>query len=258
MGALKTVVTGGKYVGKNIGSVGKTIIGTYIGWNVLIKGVDGAAVSMLSDDAQKKLQDHGLVGLVSGAAFGKGAEKRSVVNNVSSTIVGSQTTERVGEFINNIPENAEGMYNGAVKNVREAYQNYQEGQVQQLQQQQPQQSQAVVPYPQGAMYGSPSLLGGMDQAIENMTGGRMDTMSTAQMMLAAYMMFTSRFGFLGKIGGALLGHNAFQGMGQRQAHQQAMQYQVQPAVATVPAQVSVTNQNQEPEQNQAAVVSRHR
>lgn len=249
---------------KIIGSGARSMIGMYVGWNVITgEGFIGAAKKgVLGDEAAATLEKHGALGLASDMIFGNGADNKSLVENVSNSMIGTKHTEQAGQFIRDIPENVSEAYNRARGSVQNAYNNYHEGQVQQFENpyQQGDMPGYAPTYPQNAMSGTPGVFSGMDQMVGGMTGGKMNTWDMAQMMFAAYMMFTSKFGLLGKIGGMLAGHNAYQGMQQRNSQNmmQTQRVQQQMPVQVQQPYIPVSPMPQVEEVSQAPVVSRHR
>lgn len=103
---------------------------------------------------------------------------------------------------------------------------------------------AADPYGQyGQQYGQPVYQQGaatgpfssVNHFVENMTGGKMGAMDAAGLLTAAYMMFGSRFGWMGKVASMLIGGYTVKDMQQRQQAMQMQQlavpYGYQPGVA---------------------------
>lgn len=72
-----------------------------------------------------------------------------------------------------------------------------------------------------------SPFGSINNMVSNITGGKLNTMNALELIAAAYMMFSSRFGWMGKIGSILLGGNVAKDMQARQQAQLQSQLQSQ-------------------------------
>lgn len=80
------------------------------------------------------------------------------------------------------------------------------------------------------------LMGGMNSAVDSVSGGNVSKMNIATLLLSAYMMF-GRFGWLGKAASLMLGGMTLKNINNHQTatmQQNMQQSPMQPAVATAP------------------------
>lgn len=105
-----------------------------------------------------------------------------------------------------------------------------------------------------------SPFGSINNMVSNITGGKLNTMNALELIAAAYMMFSSRFGWMGKIGSILLGGNVAKDMQARQQAQLQSQLQSQQMMQqqVLMPQMLAAPMYQEPALEEENVVTRMR
>ena len=197
----------------------------YVGTSLLSgKGlIDIGGTAVLGNERMKKMDQDGVAGMLNGMAFGQNNADKSIVSNVVDTVGGNGTAQRIshagGQFVDGVQD----AYHSGREMISGAFAP-QGGELMQSQypqdpfmQYNPSQQQPQGLYQQNTPVGP---FQGINSYIENMTGGKMGAMDAAALMAAAYMMFGSRFGWMGKVASMLIGGYTVKDMQQRR---QAMQ-----------------------------------
>lgn len=204
----------------------------YVGTNLLEgKGVlDIGENVLLGSDGTKQVKEEGLAGVVNETMFGKNNADRSIIGNTVDFVGGRGTADKISQVGGQIVDGVHDAYHDARQAIPAAYHDARQAiadasnpqAAQQYPndpfvQYNPYQQQAQGMYQQNAPVGP---FQGVNSFVENMTGGKMGAMDAAGLMAAAYMMFGSRFGWMGKVASMLIGGYTVKDMQQRQ---QAMQ-----------------------------------
>lgn len=215
-----------KYVWKNttlknimgVGFAGETGRAIYKG-NPLLKQISNDLIGVETSD---KLANGGVIGAANALAFGSENADRSILHNAADAFVGEGTADAVRATVTGITGN--GHQAGSVDSQ------------------------------QSAMLASQNPFQGYNDMVSNFTGGKMTGLNLASMLGAMYLVFGSRFGWLGKIAGLMLG-----GMTAHSMENNAARLQQQQAQAYAPYGVPYNDYASEAdsEQNQR-VVSRMR
>lgn len=229
----KTGVEAGKAVGK---AALKNPLYAGAAW-LYMKKEDGEGIipaatrELLGESAVKK---GGLSQGVKDMVFGDDNADKSLAENVTDLTLGEGTYQRGLNGASEAYQNAKGYAQQGVALARDSVM--------------PQQGQllydangnVVGAYPGAGAY-NPQQVAAMQSAnpfssmgsfVNQMSGGTITGLNAVEIMAAAYMMFGSRFGWLGKIAGALVGGTAAKDITNRSAmiqQQQQMSSGVQPA-----------------------------
>lgn len=248
MGKAKALYQAGKYffkggeeaaegAGKTAGKV--TLKGTldttdrlaklgiygYVGANVLSGNglLDMGGNVVLGSNRMEQFQEEGFAGVVNETMFGKNNADKSMIGNAVDFVGGDGTADRISQAGGQLVDGVQNAYHSSREMISGAFAP-QGGEPMQSQypqdpfmQYNPSQQQPQGLYQQNAPVGP---FQGINSYIENMTGGKMGAMDAAALMAAAYMMFGSRFGWMGKVASMLIGGYTVKDMQQRR---QAMQ-----------------------------------
>lgn len=90
---------------------------------------------------------------------------------------------------------------------------------------------------QGAQGSNNGLMGSLNQALGNVTGGSVSKMNLASLLLSAYMMF-GRFGWMSKAAGLALGGMTLKNVNKNPSQQYNQQYNLQQQQAAMQAQAT--------------------
>lgn len=271
-----TLVKEGYAVGKGLGTAAiRNPVAAGVAWLYMTKEDGDGILTAAAKDifGEEKVKETGIAGGVKEAVFGSNNADESVLENVTDLAFG------------------EGTYEGAIQKVSDAYHatsdyarqgmsfvrdsvmpqgqpgtNLQQGQLLY-----DANGNVVGAYPGAGAY-NPQQVAAMQSAtpfssiggfINQISGGKVTGLNALEIVAAAYMMFGSRFGWLGKIAGALIGGVAAKDITNRSAMiqmQQQMGYGVQPYYPQQPfVPQSPQQQVQQPQaQEEDYIISRGR
>lgn len=189
------------------------------------------------------VKNGGLLQGVKNTAFGEDNADKSLAENVTDLALGQGTYKNGLNSASEAYQNAKGYAQQGISFVRDSVMP-QQGQpgtdMQQGQLLYDANGNVVGAYPGAGAY-NPQQVAAMQSAnpfssmgsfVNQVSGGKVTGLNAIEIMAAAYMMFGSRFGWLGKIAGALIGGTAAKDITNRSAmiqQQQQMGYGVQPA-----------------------------
>lgn len=211
----------------------KNSLVAYGGWSVLTgKGLVNGAVDLLGGEVKEAHEKDGIVGAAEVVLFGKDGNEKSLVGNVVDEVVGKGSYQKAEAAVKSA-------YASTSDYVREQYNSAVGSQLPMQSTMQPDM------YSQMPLSGFSNPFTSVNQFVGNITGGKMSTGNLVSIIAAAYMMFGSRFGWMGKIASMLLGGMTVKDMQNRQAIQQQAQlgfspvpsgYAVMPQSPQVPQQ----------------------
>lgn len=214
--AAKTVGNVGSFVVKNWKGVAAT---SAAGWVAVNKkegeGVANTALrGLLNDNVSKSMEEKGLVGAANTVSFGSKGKDKSVLENITDAAAGEGTYNKTRNAVGAVVDEGVGAYQGAKEKVSN------------LTNDTPAVGTGGASPSMESQYASVSPYNGVNDYIGRMTNGNVSNMNAIELAVAAYMMFSSRFGWLAKAGGAVLGGVATKDITSRQqqryAQQQAM------------------------------------
>lgn len=219
MGKGAALIKVGKTAGKAISWVGakgstsalRNVAAGYIGWNVLVKGdglVDTGKYVLFGSEKSKQ----SILGAVTDEVVGEGASK-AVVDGARNTIDKvEETAKAVKNELTGIglpssqsldyPVNPQYSVNGDYQTNPNMY-----------------------PQVQYSQTSDGGPLSSINDMVNRMSNGRMNTSNLLELMTAAYLMF-GRFGWLGKLGSMIVGSSAVRDMQNRRSYNQMAQYQM--------------------------------
>lgn len=201
----------------------------------------GAMTSALGQEATEKIEDNGIAGGVKNVLFGREYDDDAIAPAFVKNIFGDASID-----------NAKNLYHGMVGQLSG-------GQNQPIPQLMGYDSNGQPIYgiqpESSAVQPSSGPFGSINNMVSNITGGKLDAMNAVELIAAAYMMFSSRFGWMGKIGSILLGGNVAKDMQARQQAQLLASQQFGQQQVLMPPVAVPMYQDLVPEEN---VVSRMR
>lgn len=174
--------------------------------------ISSASRQLLGEKDTADIKKKGLVGGASGFLFGEDSKNKPIAENVTDVLFGQGSYKTVKDGAGNVVSEATGAYQsakGALTN-RDA----------------PVVGGSGMVNDQSAQYAQVAPYNGVNDYIGRMTNGNVSNMNAIELAVAAYMMFSSRFGWLSKIGGAVLGGVATKDITNRQSLRQARELAV--------------------------------
>lgn len=175
--------------------------------------VDTVVREAKGEDFSKHLSEKGVVGAANAMAFGSKGKDKAILKNVTDIAAGEGTYDKTRKAAGAVVDEGVGAYQGAKEKVLNMTNDA------------PVVSGGATPSAE-SQYASLSPYNGVNDYIGRMTNGNVSNMNAIELAVAAYMMFSSRFGWLAKAGGAVLGGVATKDITNRQqqryAQQQAM------------------------------------
>lgn len=223
--AYKEAKHGAKYAVDNSWNIAKTAGVGYIGWNILSgKGLIHPVLDSVKGDTEKSFAEdlidtsfgEGTYGYMKGGLGSVVGEGVDIYQGVKGTVTG------VSDEVANIYQGGKDMMAGAFTGngmVSDGSGNYYDPTMEQY----PSMNQMTGMQQQqgnGLMSG---LMGGMNNAVNTISGGNVSKMNLAGLLLSAYMMF-GRFGWLGKAASLMLGGMTLKNIN---SHQNTQQMQMQ-------------------------------
>lgn len=175
--------------------------------------VDTVIREAKGEEFSNHLKENGLVGGANAVAFGSKGKDKAILKNVTDSAAGEGTYDKTRNAVGAVVDEGVGAYQGAKEKVMNITNDV------------PVVSGGAVPSAE-SQYASVSPYNGVNDYIGRMTNGNVSNMNAIELAVAAYMMFSSRFGWLAKAGGAVLGGVATKDITHRQqqryVQQQAM------------------------------------
>lgn len=205
------------------------------GWGAMhvVKG-EGITEPVMEGLFGEEAANKGAVHCLNRTLFGKDDQDNSLVENTVDFVGGKGTYNQAADFVSNTVEKGREYIGDAKEQGREMLQSAVASDTQMTV---PSQGQTVlydsngnphvitqpdVPPQQIQQISQMSPFSGVDNFVASVTGGKISAFNMLEIIAAAYMMFGNRFGWIGKIGGALIGGSAAKEISARAAQQQAM------------------------------------
>lgn len=256
--ATPKVVSAAASAGKAIGHTAiKNPLLAAVAWVYMKKDDGEGLVSAASSEifGEDTVKNGGILQAVRNAAFGEDNSEKSIAENVTDSTLGEGTYQgginRASEAYHDAKDYASQAYHGAKDFASEAYHDAKDlahqgvafvrdsvsGQsaanVQQGQLLYDAEGNIVGTYPGAGAYNPQQIaamqntnpFSSMGSFVSQMSGGKVTGLNALEIMVAAYMLFGSRFGWLGKIAGALIGGTAAKDITNRSARIQQQQMQ---------------------------------